>query len=1755
MKRITNILSYLWLLLLMAVTACSDLEEIVVNMQGEEEVELTIQTNIPSLGGSTRTAPTENITSITALAFDSDYELVKVVKATLKRDKTNGENNSTVGTMTIKVPVRTRRIHFIAKNNDEFTEITDADYGRTDIDLLKTLSSDELHYWQVVNFANKTNLQSFNNGAELKLIRNKARVYLTLPQDASMTGHIVGFLNYNTTGTIAASKNEAFGYVATGDNHEMPSTFLVASDSDPDANLGNEHYLFEEKNTKGADGFGEAADLVYVVCWIKKGDEAGKYYKIAFKSGESYYHIIRNLKYEIKISKDLDTTRGYANFADAVAKAPINDAGAKVQIHMNFNPDPLSILLDNDPETASSATTMITNFEGIQTLQIGYPQEFFGEGGVIINGYDTQPDVIEAKTPAGTDIWVVEYNVEGKTELELSVTLKDGIENAVKDIQIQFLGEGSEVFVDDILHANALQRGDLTITTSATKIPKVAGSQFTASVPVQSYAQDVGEYRLFIDDADDAFTITLPDGVRTLADGSYEVTNLAGSQAVFTFTLIDDGEAGDEHEISFDLYTDFHHFIGTTTVMLVEEEIVKEIVATPSANSLNYAGSSVEDLWVKVTIPKEVTTLTFASEHFAVMVAGSQGEYVDSGDGYAINHAENATETIVPFRIRLKDGVSGTAQFTFGGESDKQNVTVQSATGNITLNNNGDSNVRWQGNVPLNGNNYDAIVPLKYEWFESIAAGSKLNLEFNVTGGDTSWLEVFEIKGETKDDWTNHNFEELNDDNRYVATGNGNYTLSLTITDAILDAIKEYFRSDFLGETTIAMAIRGVGITLTKVSVVPSVVVPDQDVYEIWVNNSAWIGNSDADVAFFGYKTTVDNGFIKNESSPTRTDFYDTGANAHKQQAMVMGSDDSFTFTIPAGDSRWLTMLVAANSGTPSINLTGTLANGESWTTTAETNATKVDGTYNFGNGEIGTAGRLIRYELPAGTYTLQGSDAAAYLLYYMRVSKAKPEMTDVATDVTASNYTLAWSGGEWNNYTKINDTYFVDDDATTFTPTLTTYKGLTGVKLAASSSLNITTGKYSFSDNQGDGTAITYNEVTSNNNGSDNGDIAIKATVIGNESITYNAGTYALSGIAKVTDTEYKYAAFYDVLRLNTVGFTVKNTIKLGLYYSWNGDANTITEYVDGLPYIIGFRMPYSLPVAINADNDTSTPINFTIDSKWERRESGLGVICNAPNYQLASQQEGNSSNNRVHPRPEWTYKIEWYEVAANTIQPTTTDTDIYFSYGKDNSGNAYITKSPVIATTKSASEKLALTLDFSSNSENESTHTLNFGNDFYLRATISAEDANKYAGAHVRLQGVFSNNTQGGGNSAIHWTNSRKDGSIEYARNSSDGTQLQFEIKAGQTTYEIHWQFVRDDGSTTTPTQFTYTVDNDAYNITNGSESATIVLNGNGQVVDNPLSIELDFYADEDGDGNVDNQGNSFNNLLLNTSHVYLKAKISSEDAAKYDGKQVILTGTYPSQNAEIGGLAIHWVDSKKSGNNNYNIWYTNNTGESLQFNVHSGILEYLIEWVFVTGQHYKGGDIGFTYNISNYAISDVDGTFNNFAGDTSATIAFTNEPVIYCNFDNDIEGFYVSGKGSVERVNNALALSSNNDYNENDEPWAAQAMKTTDKIEYDATYTLTFKAKIADGTTGGLVVAIQRFVDNTNYTYYFQGKDINKIINAAQKDEQGWAEIVFDNNMNITTTDNANTDNPTHFMFNFGDINGTVYIDDLKLVRNNQ
>ena len=93
----------------MAVTACSDLEEEVGPMHVEEEVELNIQLHVPDMQASTRDEMviTEQINSIVAIAFDESNALIKKVDAILTPTSDTG------GTLKIKVPKRTRTIHFL----------------------------------------------------------------------------------------------------------------------------------------------------------------------------------------------------------------------------------------------------------------------------------------------------------------------------------------------------------------------------------------------------------------------------------------------------------------------------------------------------------------------------------------------------------------------------------------------------------------------------------------------------------------------------------------------------------------------------------------------------------------------------------------------------------------------------------------------------------------------------------------------------------------------------------------------------------------------------------------------------------------------------------------------------------------------------------------------------------------------------------------------------------------------------------------------------------------------------------------------------------------------------------------------------------------------------------------------------------------------------------------------------------------------------------------------------------------------------------------------------------------------------------------------------------------------------------------------------------------------------------------------------------------------------------------------------------
>lgn len=784
--------------------------------------------------------------------------------------------------------------------------------------------------------------------------------------------------------------------------------------------------------------------------------------------------------------------------------------------------------------------------------------------------------------------------------------------------------------------------------------------------------------------------------------------------------------------------------------------------------------------------------------------------------------------------------------------------------------------------------------------------------------------------------------------------------------------------------------------------------VHDQD-YEIWVDNSTWTGTENS-VTFFGYNKETPQGSFTTGTTPNgfRTEFYDTGANSHKSQSMIMGSDDSFTFTIPEGKNRYLTMLVAANDGTsPSINLTGNLTNGTSWTT-ANSGESIVPSNYNFGNAEINSNGRLIRYELAPGTYTLQRG-SADYLLYYMRLTREKPEMTDVAQPLI-TDYELSWSGATYVNtdakgYLKINDSkYIVDQDNLNHTVILKSENN------SLASSLNLSTFTLSEIDVQLATKVIAF-EDTNNNNGKITDNNQEKSAQSNTCTLdTYNAGNYATSGTIKINEPDdYKYSAFYEKLHLNSVQYEVKSPIIPGLYTSLDGDKLTPVDKFTNLDdaWAIGFKMPMVVP----APHSDLLPVsekygNYTIDiniPEWTKRNdntsSGLGVIVgNDKNYTLGKQSNSNSGGTEMlHPREGWTYKIAFESIPdSKQIVPSLLngnkkdDTDHYFIY------NGTIAKYVTIPTPYEVINLNLQSLEFRSASNNgdNRTYNLNFENDFYLKATISQEDAQKYAGKFVKLQGSFSNQ-QNGGNSSIDWSKSRQDGSSIVDRN-NNGNSLQFEIKAGQTDYEIHWNFVRPEGNTSNPVQFTYTVVNSDFTGDN-TATATINLSNNGQGTDSQLNILLDFSADVDGNGTIDNNGNNFDNLLLGTSRVYLKATLSSDiDLSAYNNKVVQLSGEFPSYNATNGGWAIHWANSRENGDIYY--YGDNQNGTGLQFTIdaNNNKREYYIEWVFEPSiNNYSGGEIGFNYNISVNSGSPVQ---YSLSGDQTATIAFANEPTVW-------------------------------------------------------------------------------------------------------------------------------------------------------------
>lgn len=801
-------------------------------------------------------------------------------------------------------------------------------------------------------------------------------------------------------------------------------------------------------------------------------------------------------------------------------------------------------------------------------------------------------------------------------------------------------------------------------------------------------------------------------------------------------------------------------------------------------------------------------------------------------------------------------------------------------------------------------------------------------------------------------------------------TDNGNSTYTVTANQAVFTfTLKDgYIGKEVSNSITFAGDGTHVVVTPATANLNLSTFV---DMYEMYFDGGNLGGSTEYDKFFY------DKNNVNLQTKTLTTQYVDAGANNstlahnHVNAAINMQSNSMIKFTI--AEERYLTLLVARSVNVPSIDLQ---KDGKAWTATSDEG--QVPATYNFSkDGDITTSGRLIRYTLPAGTYTLKGSDTS-YLLYYLRVSTERPTMTDIVQP-TAADYSLSWSGGEWGNDIKIGDTYFVDDDAMAFTPTLS-YTGLT---LSTISNLTIVTTTYRFEDVDDDtGTRITETVETREYK-----DQSIPVTLDTN----LNAGTYSLSGKATV-NSEYKYAAFYDYAQLNAVEFSAKNTIKVNLYNSWDGNAAPVTEFVaGGQNNILGFKMPMkTLPMGSNKE------INFTINN-WQRYESGLGVnYDNEPNYKLTSQtqrdqNDENKSYNRIHPRPEWIYKMSWLpeSVAGNqSITVTTSDADVYFSNG-DKIAQSVTIATPVTGTVENP---LSIALDFYADSENlgdGATYDLKAGSTpFYLKATISSDDAEKYSGQTVLLNGTFSSSKgYGKDKNGIHWDYSEidtpKDGYGKIACN-SDGTQLQFEIDRSETDYLIEWVFVPGGQYTGDDINFTYqisgaTVDSKACTLNNESQTTL-----NVDVLD--ISLDFDYPATFDG------SPAPLDNMVFGVSNFYLRATISQADAIAFAGRQVLLAGAF-SATSGGGNDAVSWYDSRvNEGTINYDDSYN---GTGLLFTIDANQQNYFIHWCF---ERYNYGEdpASFTYTISKP--EDANYRFFRVSGETETSLTLKNSAEIF-------------------------------------------------------------------------------------------------------------------------------------------------------------
>ena len=340
---IKKLTSWFFMLLAVALAACSDVTDIVGGGTQDlpsEGVVLTLKLpNFTKNSVATR-AESQQVDKVCVLCYDSDDKYLGMSNITSSDIKPKDD-----GTYEVKVMVKegAATLHVVA--NADITE-SDAKDAEGKINLYNAVRSDKIDINTPVCWGSIKVADLLSGNLSLSLLRQFAKVSVT--KDASLTNfEITGFRLFNTasSGTIASKSIN---------NVALPS---VDCSDNTDGYVSGEQPFYETP-----------ADKAYMIIRAKYDGGADTYYKVAFKNKTSdgtleSIALLRNHHYQVKVTAVNHS--GWSTEQEAIDNLPENRLSVVV---VDDNPPIVNMIACKDYELGVCGKQTVLGKEKTATI-------------------------------------------------------------------------------------------------------------------------------------------------------------------------------------------------------------------------------------------------------------------------------------------------------------------------------------------------------------------------------------------------------------------------------------------------------------------------------------------------------------------------------------------------------------------------------------------------------------------------------------------------------------------------------------------------------------------------------------------------------------------------------------------------------------------------------------------------------------------------------------------------------------------------------------------------------------------------------------------------------------------------------------------------------------------------------------------------------------------------------------------------------------------------------------------------------------------------------------------------------------------------------------------------------------------------------------------------------------------------------------------------------------------------------------------